>query len=211
MPKDPDFTEQLDIAERHLSRRDAVLRLFIRKYGPCRLRPHRRYFETLVDAIISQQLSSKASETILNRFKTLYSPARFPKATHILATEHESLRGVGLSGQKISYLRDLATRTQEKTLRLNRFSRMGDQEVIDMLVAVKGIGVWTAQMFLIFSLGRLNVLPVGDLGVRRAIERGYGLGELPGAEEIEKLAGERRWHPYCSVASWYLWRSLEKQ
>jgi DNA-3-methyladenine glycosylase II len=86
---------------------------------------------------------------------------------------------------------------------------MGDEEVIDMLVAVKGIGVWTAQMFLIFSLGRLNVLPVGDLGVRRAIERGYGLGQLPEAEEIEKLARDRRWHPYCSVASWYLWRSLE--
>ena len=211
MPKQSDFAEQLQMAERHLSRRDAVLRVFIRKHGPCRLRPHARYFETLVDAIVSQQLSSKASETILNRFKTLYSPVRFPTAAHILRTDQESLRGVGLSGQKISYLKDLSTRTHEKTLRLNRFSRMGDQEVIDMLVAVKGIGLWTAQMFLIFSLGRLNVLPVGDLGVRRAIERGYGLGELPGAEEIEKLAGERRWHPYCSVASWYLWRSLEKQ
>jgi len=210
MAKHSDFVEQLQIAERHLSRRDAVLRLLIRKHGPCRLRPHPRYFETLVNAIVSQQLSSKASETILNRFKTLYSPVRFPTAVHILATEHERLRGVGLSGQKISYLKDLSTRTQEKTLRLNRFARMGDEEVIDMLVAVKGIGVWTAQMFLIFSLGRLNVLPVGDLGVRRAIERGYGLGQLPEAEEIEELARERRWHPYCSVASWYLWRSLEK-
>ncbi|HZS09912.1 MAG TPA: DNA-3-methyladenine glycosylase 2 family protein [Blastocatellia bacterium] len=205
------FGDSLRAAERHLSRRDAMMRQYIKKYGPCQLKPHTRYFDTLVDAIISQQLSTRAAETILNRFKALYAPARFPKAAQILATPDEKLRSVGISGQKISYIKDLSAKTEEGKLRLSGTSRMSDEEIINMLVQVKGIGVWTAHMFMIFSLGRLNVLPVGDLGVRRAIERGYGLAGLPGAAEIEAIAKSRQWHPYCSVAAWFLWRSLENQ
>jgi DNA-3-methyladenine glycosylase II len=205
------FDDSLRTAERHLSRRDPIVRQFIKRHGPCRLRPHTRYFETLVDAIISQQLSTKAADTIRNRFKLLYAPTRFPTAAQILATASEPLRGVGISGQKISYLKDLAAKTEDGSLKLARFSRLDDQEIIERLVSVKGIGVWTAHMFLIFSLGRLNILPVGDLGVRRAIERAYGLHQLPDTAQIEKTAVERGWHPYCSVVSWFLWRSLENK
>lgn len=209
MSKHQAFIEQLCRAEQHLVRRDPILRPLIKHHGPCQLRPHTRYFETLVEAIISQQLSSKAATTILNRFKALYESNRFPTTAQILTTDSERLRSVGISGQKISYLKDLAVRAEDGTLRLARLTRLSDQEVIDMLVKVKGIGVWTAQMFLIFSLGRLNILPVGDLGVRRAIERLYGFAQIPKTDEIERIAMERQWHPYCSVASWYLWRSVD--
>ncbi len=209
MPTRLAFAEHMRLAEKHLTKRDPVLRPYIRKHSPCRLQPNRRYFETLTASIVSQQLSTSAARTILGRFKNLYEGPRFPTAAQILETDDERLRGVGLSGQKARYIKDLAAKTEDGTLALNRLSRMDDEDVIDMLVSVKGVGVWTAHMFLMFSLGRLNVLPVGDLGIRKAIERAYHLPALPRAEEIERLAQERQWHPYCSVASWYLWRSLE--
>ncbi|MGH9838251.1 MAG: DNA-3-methyladenine glycosylase family protein [Blastocatellia bacterium] len=205
------FQDQLRAAERHLARRDPALRPCIKRHSPCRLRPHTRYFETLVDAIISQQLSSKAAETILNRFKALYAPARFPKPEQILATPDDAIRAVGMSNGKVSFIKDLAARTEDGTINLRRLSRMGDDEVVGMLTGVKGIGVWTAHMFLIFSLGRLDVLPVGDLGIRRGVERLYGFDHLPTAEEIEQVADANGWRPYCSVASWYLWRSGEEK
>jgi DNA-3-methyladenine glycosylase II len=204
------FQDQLQAAERHLSRRDPALRPYIKRHAPCRLRPHTRYFETLVDAIISQQLSTKASETILNRFKALYAPSRFPKPEQILATPNETIRAVGMSNGKVSFIKDLAAKTEDGSLKLNRLSRMPDDEIVEMLTAVKGIGVWTVHMFLIFSLGRLDVLPVGDLGIRRGVERLYGFDRLPNAEEIEGVAEAKGWRPYCSVASWYLWRSGEE-
>jgi DNA-3-methyladenine glycosylase II len=201
----------LRAAERHLARRDPTLRPFVKRHGPCGLRPHTRHFETLVDSIISQQLSTKAAATIFDRFKALYAPARFPSPDQILATPDAELRDVGLSGAKAAYIKDLAARTADGRLRLSRMARMSDAEITEMLVEIKGVGIWTAHMFLIFSLGRLDVLPVGDLGVRRAIERAYGLAALPTAAEIERIAEERGWRPYCSVAAWYLWRSLSAQ
>ena len=203
------FQDQLQAAERHLSRRDPALRPFIKRHSPCRLCPHTRHFETLVDAIISQQLSTKVAEVILNRFKALYAPARFPRPDQILATPDETIRAVGMSNGKVSFIKDLAARTADGAIKLNRLSRMGDDEIIEMLTRVKGIGVWTAHMFLIFSLGRLDVLPVGDLGIRRGVQRLYGFDHLPNAEEIEQVADANGWRPYCSVASWYLWRSGE--
>ena len=203
------FTDTLQVAEKHLSRRDPLMRQFIKKYGPCGIKPHTRYFETLVDAIVSQQLSVKAAETIMNRFKALYAPTKFPLAAQIIETPFETLRGVGISGQKISYIKDLSVKTENGELNLRRIARMEDAEIIEMLTSVKGIGVWTAHMFMIFSLGRLNVLPVGDLGIRRAIERAYGCQAIPQAAEIEAIAEKCQWHPYCSVAAWFLWRSLE--
>jgi DNA-3-methyladenine glycosylase II len=200
------FQETLRTAERHLSRRDPVLRVHIKKHTPCLLRPHTRYFETLVDAIVSQQLSTKVANTILGRFKALYAPTRFPRPGDVLLTPDEKLRATGMSNGKVSFIKDLAAKTEDGTLKLSRLSRMSDEEVIEMLVKVKGIGVWTAHMFLIFSLGRLNVLPVGDLGIRKAIQTAYKFDDLPNAQEIEQVAQERGWRPYCSVASWYLWR-----
>jgi DNA-3-methyladenine glycosylase II len=210
MPKSNDkirlFQETLREAERHLSRRDPILRVSIKKHTPCPLRPHTRHFETLVEAIVSQQLSTKVADTIIGRFKALYSPARFPTPGAVLLTPDEKLRATGMSNGKVSFIKDLAAKTEDGSLKLSRLSRMSDEEVIEMLVRVKGIGVWTAHMFLIFSLGRLDVLPVGDLGIRKAIQNAYKLADLPNAQEIEQVADERGWRPYCSVASWYLWR-----
>jgi DNA-3-methyladenine glycosylase II len=205
------FAEELNRAEKSLSRRDPKMRDLIKRYGPCRVRPHTRYFQTLVGSIISQQLSTKAADTIHGRFVALYAPSRFPKATQIIQTPDEHLRGTGISFQKIGYIKDLAAKTEDGTLKLAKMARMKDEEIIEMLTRVKGIGVWTVHMFLIFSLARLDVLPVGDLGVRRAIQLLYGFDALPNAEEIERVAGENGWRPYCSIASWYLWRSLENK
>ncbi len=205
------FEQQLAEAARHISRRDAALRPIIKRHNPCLIRPHTRYFETLVDAIISQQLSTKVAEVIVGRFKAIYGVKRFPKPEQILATPSETIRAVGMSNSKVAFIKDLAAKTEDGTLRLNRLSRMTDQEIIDMLTQVKGIGVWTVHMFLIFSLGRLDVLPVGDLGIRRAIQQLYGFDHDPKPEEMELLAQERGWRPYCSVASWFLWRSWENK
>src|SRR5262249_6141383 len=152
------------------------------------LRPHTRHFETLVDAIISQQLSTKVADVILSRFRAIYAPSRFPRPDQILATPNETIRAVGMSNGKVAFIKDLAAKSQDGTLKLHRMSRMSDEEIIEMLTGVKGIGVWTVHMFLIFSLGRLDVLPVGDLGIRRAIEQLYGFDHLPNAEEIERVA-----------------------
>ncbi|MBO0719988.1 MAG: DNA-3-methyladenine glycosylase 2 family protein [Blastocatellia bacterium] len=210
MPKVNDkldlFKESLRAAERHLSRRDPVMRISIKKHNPCLLQPHTRYFETLVKAIVSQQLSTKVADTILTRFQALYSPARFPKPGDVLLTPAEKLRATGISNSKVSFIKDLAARAEDGTLKLTKLSRMSDEEAIEMLIQVKGIGVWTAHMFLIFSLGRLDVLPVGDLGIRKAIQTAYQFDELPNPDQIEQVAAERGWRPYCSVASWYLWR-----
>ena len=211
MSKEDLFAEELKKAERTLSRRDQKMRELIKRYGPCSVRPHARYFQTLVGSIISQQLSTKAADTIRGRFVGLYAPSLFPKPAQIIETPDESMRGVGLSFQKIGYIKDLATKTEDGTLKLSQFSSMSDDEIIQMLTSVKGIGVWTVHMFLIFSLARMDVLPVGDLGVRRAIQLRYGFDELPNAEEMERIANENGWRPYRSIASWYLWRSLENK
>ncbi|MBS1791044.1 MAG: DNA-3-methyladenine glycosylase 2 family protein [Acidobacteria bacterium] len=205
------FVEELTKAERTLARRDKRLGAFIKRYGACAIRPHTRYFHTLVGSIISQQLSTKAADTIHKRFLALYTPTRTPRPEQILATPDDALRACGMSFSKISYIKDIAAKTGDGTLKFNRLSKMTDDEIIAMLTQVKGIGVWTVHMFLIFSLGRMDVLPVGDLGVRRGIQLAYGFDQLPNAEEIERVATENGWRPYCSVASWYLWRSLENK
>jgi DNA-3-methyladenine glycosylase II len=205
------FLESLRAAERHLSRRDSVLRPFIKRHAPCRLLPQTRPFETLIEAIISQQLSTKVADTIIGRFKSIYAPARFPRPAQILTTPDETLRATGMSGAKVAFVKDLAVKTEDGAIKFSRLARLSDDEVVESLIPVKGVGVWTAHMFLIFSLGRLDVLPVGDLGIRRAIERLYGFDHLPEAAEIEQIAEDRGWRPYCSIASWFLWRSWEEK
>lgn len=211
MSKLDSFLEELNKAERTLARRDKRLGAFIKRYGSCSIRPHTRYFHTLVGSIISQQLSTKAADTIHKRFLALYAPSKTPLPAQILATSTEELRATGISFQKAAYIKDIAAKTEDGTLKFNRLSKMSDDEIIKMLTTVKGIGVWTVHMFLIFSLGRMNVLPVGDLGIRRGIQLAYGFDELPNPEQIEKVADENGWRPYCSIASWYLWRSLENK
>ncbi|MDP8979698.1 MAG: DNA-3-methyladenine glycosylase 2 family protein, partial [Acidobacteriota bacterium] len=152
-----------------------------------------------------QQLSGKVAAVIFGRLLAAAKGDLTPR--RILRLPHERLRALGLSNQKAAYIRDLAERTKSGEVDFAALQDMSDEQVIESLTRVKGIGVWTAQMFLIFGLKRLDVLPVGDLGVRAAIKKAYGLAELPSPAEMEQLA--QAWRPYCSVASWYLWRSLD--
>jgi len=189
---------------RHLRKSDPILRGVIRKAGPFQLSLRHDRFHALSHAIVSQQISGKAARSIWEKLKTIAAPLSAEGLREFTA---EELRPAGLSRQKASYLLDLAKHVSEGRLRLNQMGRLSDEEVIESLVAVKGIGVWTAQMFLIFSLGRLDVLPHGDLGVRMAIQKLYNLNELPDRETCHRIA--EPWRPYASIASWYCWRSLD--
>ena len=167
-------------------------------------------FQSLVEAIVYQQLAGNAADAIFGRFLKLYNGGqKFPEPAEILATDTAALRATGLSGRKIEYIRDLSARVADGRLGLTSLRSIKDNEaIIEQLVQVKGIGRWTAEMFLIFSLGRLDVLPTGDLGFRRALQKHYGLDALPDQETISKIAVP--WKPYSTVATWYLWKSLEK-
>ena len=193
-------------ALRHLRRADPVMRDVIKRAGPFTMRRHRNRFRALVFSILGQQISGKAAASIRARLVEYLKPEQISPQS-IARLTPEKLRSVGVSPQKAGYLLDLADRVAGGTLRLDRVARMRDEDVIEALVQVKGIGVWTAQMFLIFSLGRLDVFPHDDLGVRVAIRNLYGLAELPNKETGHQIAAP--WRPYASVGSWYCWRSLE--
>jgi DNA-3-methyladenine glycosylase II len=196
-------------ARRLLARRDPVLRDLMRRYGPCGLAAaqHADPFRALVHAIISQQLSTKASATIEARFAALFGGAPSPDA--VAAVADERLRAVGLSAQKLGYVRDLCRRVEDGSLPLSALDTLPDDEVIAALTQVKGIGRWTAEMFLMFRLHRPDVLPVGDLGIVKAVQRAYRLRTVPSPARLQRL-GEV-WRPYRSVACWYLWASLDKR
>lgn len=190
-----------------LRQADPVLARVIDVVGPCQLAPSREGFPSLVRSLMFQQLAVPAARAILNRFLAIYSTdGRFPTPAEVLATPEETLRSAGISRQKMTYLRALAEKFVDHELDLGKLDAMDDEEIIKELTSVKGVGRWTAEMFLIFSLGRPDVLPVDDLGVRKGAQKTYGLPELPKAAELLSL-GER-WRPYRSVATWYLWRSL---
>jgi DNA-3-methyladenine glycosylase II len=192
----------------HLRKVDPILGEIITRVGPYRLVPHRTgtHYHALVRSIVFQQLSGKAADTIHRRLCELY-PGKNPRAELVLATSDELLRGAGLSRQKIGYLRDLATRVTERSLPLAHLGRLTDDAIIEHLVQVKGIGKWTAQMFLMFRLGRPDVLPDLDLGIQTAIKRAYGLRKRPMPKDVLRIG--KKWRPYASAACWYLWRSLE--
>jgi 3-methyladenine DNA glycosylase/8-oxoguanine DNA glycosylase len=189
----------------HLKKCDPVLRGIIERVGPFRMEYGAAQFSSLAEAIVYQQLNGKAAETIFKRFAALAGEPLTPEG--ILKLSGEQLRGVGLSKQKSAYLKDLAQKTAEGTLDFSKLPELPDEEVIEHLTQVKGIGVWTAHMFLIFSLRRLNVLPTGDYGVQMALKRHYRKRKLPKPKDMEKIA--RAWEPYRSVACWYMWRSLD--
>jgi DNA-3-methyladenine glycosylase II len=193
-------------ALRHLRRADPVMREVIRRAGPFRLKLRPDRFYSLVSSILSQQISGKAAASIRARLEEYLAPEGIHAESLGRLTPAE-LRKIGASSQKAAYLLDLANRVRSGSLKLDRLARMKDDDVIEALIQVKGIGVWTAQMFLIFSLGRLDVFPHDDLGVRAAIRKLYALDELPDKETSHRIATP--WRPYASVASWYCWRSLE--
>jgi DNA-3-methyladenine glycosylase II len=192
-------------AVNHLKKCDPILRAIIARVGPCRMEFGVPEFCSLAEAIVYQQLNGKAAVTIFNRFAALAGDPLSPEG--ILKLTDEQLRSVGLSKQKSSYLKDLATKTRDGVLNFARLPDMTDDEVIEHLTQVKGIGVWTAHMFLMFSLRRPNVLPTGDYGVRVAIKKHYKKRKLPKPKDMEKIA--KAWEPFRSVACWYMWRSLD--
>jgi len=205
--------EATDAAVEHLLAADPVLGALVKAYGPLDSEQRRRgrpaeAYGALLRSIVGQQLSTTAARTIYERLIGRYG-GQTPAPQEILATDPEELRGVGLSRAKAGYLRSLAEHVVGGELELERLTELEDDEVITQLTAVKGLGPWTAHMFLIFHLSRPDVLPVGDLGVRRAVELAYNLEGLPSVAELERIA--EPWRPYRSLASLYLWRSLDNE
>ncbi len=173
------------------------------------MRPHHNYYQALVDSIISQQLSVKAAATIEKRFCALFGSNDFPPPEAILTKDIDELRSVGLSRGKATYVRDLAQHMVDGTLKFDHLDIKTNDEIIKELTAVKGIGEWTAHMFLMFCVGRLDVLPIGDLGIRNGIQKLYKLDHVPTPQEVTEFASKRAWHPYESIACWYIWHSLD--
>lgn len=206
LPSPIDFQKAAD----HLAAQDPILGAVIASSEPPSFVPHQNYYQSLVESIVSQQLSVKAAATILKRFKDLFSE-EFPSPESILATDIEELRSVGLSRQKAGYIKDLAARVLDGSVQFTHLDSLTNQEVVNELVQIKGVGVWTVHMFLIFCIGRLDVLPVGDLGIKNGMHILYDLPEKPTPEDMEAIAVNNHWHPYESVASWYVWRSLNNK
>ena len=191
-------------ARRHLARRDERMKRLIAAIGPCTLEPMADHFGLLVRSIISQQISTKAASAIHGRLvKQVGKPIR-PRS--ILKATDEELRAAGLSRGKQLSLRDLAQKCADREVQLAKLAAMDDEEVIDQLVPVRGIGRWTAEMFLIFGLGRLDVLPVADYGLRAGMKREHGLADLPNRQTLLELT--EPWKPYRSIGTWYVWRSF---
>lgn len=193
-------------AIRHLKNSDPILREVIQSVGPIEFKTKRGRFQTLVTSIVSQQISGAAAKTILGRLRDLANQRTFTPE-RLVEFEIDQLREVGVSRQKASYVLDLADKVNSKEVRLNRLGQLSNEEVVQELTQVKGIGVWTAQMFLMFSLGRLDVLPTGDLGIQNAIKLAYNLRKSPDARKIQSIA--KPWSPYQTIACCYLWRHLD--
>ena len=189
----------------HLHRSDPVLSAIIQRVGDYAIQFREPDFETLVKSIVYQQLSGRVANVIFGRLAAAVTGKLTPES--VLKLRPARMRKLGLSTQKTAYIRDLARHARDGKLAFDDLRELSDVAVIERLTQVKGIGVWTSHMFLIFALQRTNVLPTGDLGIRNAIRKAYGMTELPTPAEMETMA--ERWQPYCTVASWYLWRSLE--
>lgn len=192
----------------YLTRVDPVLAPVIEKYGLCTMRPHKNYYQELVDSIISQQLSVKAGASIVKKFVALFG-AEFPSPEKILQKDVDELRTAGLSRAKANYVRDLAQHVVDGKIKFDHLDSLTNDEVIKELTTVKGIGEWTVHMFLMFCMGRVDVLPVGDLGIKNGIWKLYGIDHQPSPQEVREIAAANGWHPYESIACWYVWQSLD--
>lgn len=201
---------ELAKAQIAITNNDHTLRLAIASIDYCSLQPHLNYYQELVESIVGQQLSIKAASSINKRFIELFG-GTFPAPEAILQKSVDELKAAGLSGRKASYIIDLAQHVVDGRITFDNLDNMSNDEIIAELTKVKGIGEWTVHMFLIFAMGRLNVLAHGDLGVRTAIKNLYGFDKLPTPDEVKKVAIDNNWAPYESVACWYLWQSLKLQ
>ena len=194
-----------------LSASDAVMRKLIREIGPCTLKPETRRtpFQSLVQAVAHQQLNGTAANTILLRFTKLFPGRRFPRPEDLAGVPDESLRGAGFSRAKVASIRDIAANTLSGVVPTSRqIARLTDDEIVARLIAVRGVGRWTVEMLLIFQLGRANVLPADDFGVRSGFRIAYRRLEMPTAKEL--LAHGERWRPFRTTAAWYLWRAADR-
>ena len=202
------IAQPLKDAERHLTRADPVLAELIRKHRPCTLTASRRDpFHVMCSSIIGQQLSIKAADTIQARVMTRAGTSKKLEPKHILETPHEDLRACGLSNAKANWLRSISTQVHSGDFSFRRLQRMNDDAAIEALDALPGVGLWTAEMYLIFALHRLDIFSMGDVGLRRSMDRLYNKGrKLSDAKTLKITA---RWAPYRSVASWYLWRLVD--
>ncbi len=196
-------------AEAHLSKRCAVMRRLIKAHGPCELKPQLRSpYEALISAVAHQQLHANAAEAILRRFKALFPKTRFPKPADVIAASDEALRGCGFSTGKMLAIRDIAAKTLSGQIPTRAVAvKLTDDELITRLVEVRGVGRWTVEMLLIFTLGRLDVFPSDDFGVRNGWRVAEKLPEMPKPKEFRLLA--ERWGPYRTLAAWYLWRAAD--
>ena len=201
------FDNELPIGKEHLAAHDPVMAALIDQFPAPTFAPHQNYYQELVESIISQQLSVKAAATITKRF--VESFGHFPLPEELLGRTIEDLRAVGLSNQKANYMQDLAQHVLGGSVRFEHLDSLSNDEIIRELTAVKGIGEWTVHMFLIFCMGRLDVLATGDLGVKTAVRNLYGFSTLPTPAEMAQLAADNTWQPYASLACWYLWKSLD--
>jgi DNA-3-methyladenine glycosylase II len=202
------FDQKLRLAEAHLGKSDDKLAPIIAASGPCSIKPHKDHYGELVGSIVGQQLSAVAAGAIWRRVLDLFG-GKMPTPEELIKVDGQKLRDVGLSWPKVRYVKDLAEHVLDGRLDLDHVATMPNDQLIEQLTAVKGIGEWSAHMFMLFGLGRLDILPVGDLGVRKAIQLLYEFSELPSPEQMIAVAKANHWHPYESVASWYLWQSLD--
>jgi DNA-3-methyladenine glycosylase II len=205
-----DLTRTYRQAADHLSSHDPRLAPVIARYGLCTIQPHVNYYQDLVESIIGQQLSVKAAATIRDRFKALFDDA-LPSPEMIIATDVQSMRAAGLSNQKANYIRDLAQHIIDGRISFDDIDALSNEEIITKLTDVKGIGEWTVHMFLMFCMGRLDILAHGDLGIRSGIKKLYGLEQLPSPQEVRAIADANHWQPYASIACWYIWQSLDNK
>jgi DNA-3-methyladenine glycosylase II len=194
-------------ARTHLSKADPVLARIIAEVGALGIQPRRERFQALVRNIIFQQLAGAAANAIYGRFVGSFPGVEFPSPEQVLAKTDAQLRSVGLSEKKVLYIKDLAAHVRDGKLNFHRFHRMTDEEIVAHLTQVKGIGKWTAEIFLMFNLGRPDVMPADDLGVQNAVQRHYRMRQRPNRKRLLKHA--ERWRPYRTAAAWYLWRSLD--
>jgi DNA-3-methyladenine glycosylase II len=198
------------LAADHLSKHDPHLAAVIAQYGLCTIQPHTNYYQDLVESIIGQQLSVKAAASIRNRFRDLFD-GQLPTPEQILTKDVETLRGIGFSRAKANYVRDLAQHVIEGKVTFDHLPQLSNDEIINELTDVKGIGEWTVHMFLMFCMGRLDILAYGDLGIRNGIKQLYSLDHAPSPQEIKDIANRYHWAPYQSIACWYIWRSLDNK
>lgn len=201
--------QKLKLALEILSNSDKTLSTIIKNNGTCNLTPRKDFFNSLLEAIIGQQLSVKAANSIINRFYAHLG--QNPSPNQILECQHELLRSLGLSNNKVKYVKDLSEKILNKEILLENIEKKTNEEILNDLIKVKGIGKWTVDMFLIFTLGRPDVLPTGDLGLKKAIMINYKLKKMPTEEKVLKISKKNGWAPYNTLASLYLWKALDNK